>query len=143
MPVGGVVPVCGAGGRLACAVIVTSGFVVDQPPRSSSAKLLSEPMLRKFRENSEEGYDDDRTGNSAGDRTHPGSSRRDRGRTRGPGRREGEGPGQGRRDEGQGGPDEGPGAGHGHRDVRATAPEPASTASASTGPVGPESAGPG
>src|SRR5436190_21726577 len=105
---------------------------------SSPAKLLSEPMLRKFRENSEEGYDDDRTGNSAGDRTHPGSSRRDRGRTRLPGRREGEGPGQGRRDEGQGGPDEGPGAGQGHRDVRATTPEPASTESA-----GPESAGSG
>jgi hypothetical protein len=28
MAVGGVVTVCGAGGRLACAVIATSGFVL-------------------------------------------------------------------------------------------------------------------
>src|SRR5690349_6286585 len=133
MAVGGVVTVCGAEGRLACAVTATSGFAADQPARSSPPKLLSEPILRKFRENSEEGYDDDRTGNSAGDRTYPGSSWRDRGRARRPGRREGEGPGQGRRDEGQGGPDEGPGAGQGHRDVRATAPKSASRESAGPG----------
>src|SRR5207247_4031884 len=103
------------------------------PLRLISGRPLSEPMLRKSRENSEEGYNDDRTGNSAGDRTYPGPSRRDRGRTRRPGRREGEGPGQGRRDEGQGGRDEGQGAGQGHRDVRAAAPGSASTGSAGPG----------
>jgi hypothetical protein len=63
MAADGVVAVCGAEGRLACAVIATSGFADGRFAAFIVGAPLSEPMMRKSRGNSEEGYNDDRTGN--------------------------------------------------------------------------------
>ena len=45
---GGVVTVCGPGGRLACAVVATSGFVADRRAALIAGRaVLSELILRK------------------------------------------------------------------------------------------------
>jgi len=58
-----VVTVRRMGGRLACAVVATSDFAAARPAGLIAAKPLSEAAIRKSSESSEEGYNDDRTGN--------------------------------------------------------------------------------
>ena len=70
-PSDGVVTVGGPGGRLACAVIATSGFVAARPAELIAGEAVVRADVEEIKENSEEGYNDDRTGNSAGDRADP------------------------------------------------------------------------
>ena len=54
-PVGGVVTVCGPGGRLTCAVIATSGFVTARPAELIAGETVVRADVEEIQGNSEEG----------------------------------------------------------------------------------------
>jgi hypothetical protein len=52
---GGVVTVCGPGGRLACAVVATSGSVAARPAGLIAGEAVVRADVEEIQENSEEG----------------------------------------------------------------------------------------
>src|ERR1041384_7651274 len=85
LPASGVVAVRDEAGRLACAIIASGGFLAAW--LAAHDRWRGQQMLRDFAEKTKDRSIDDGAGNgnSAGDRTDPGTSRRHRGRASRPG----------------------------------------------------------